>query len=310
MEKKSMKRISVIAFLWILLILTAVMCPKNTPKYHYETRRDLSIYFTNSDSVIEAIRNGLRRRDERITVSYRSHNDNMADINALISELMDCAFSETDDPREGDYIYHQYGGYELQYSYTCKSDLYEYEIVILPNYYTDAEKEEWVSEKISEILGTFSFDENTSDYEKVKAVYDYVYENVDYDKVHKDNESNHLKTTAYSALRYGQAVCQGYSVLMYRLLRESGVDCRIITGDAYNDEGKIFHAWNIVCIDGQYYDLDATWDKQLETHEYFLKSDSNFTDHIRDEKYSTEEFYKNYPMSENDYNGGNYYEKD
>jgi hypothetical protein len=116
MEKESMKRIFVVVLLWILFILTAVICPSDTPKYHYETRRDLSIYFTNSDSVIEAIRNGLRRRDERMIVSYKSHIDNMADINALISELMECAFSETDDPQEGDYIYHQYGGYELQYS--------------------------------------------------------------------------------------------------------------------------------------------------------------------------------------------------
>ncbi len=308
-----MKRRLILGALFILSALSAAaafVTNRDSPKYHYETRQDLSIYFTNTDSVIEAVRNGLRRRDEKITVSYKSHLDNMEDISALISELMECALSETDDPSEGDYIYHQYGGYELNYSYKQSGGLYEYEIVILPVYYTDCTKEEWVNRRINEILSGFSFDENTSDYEKVRAVYDYVYSNVDYDRVHKDNENNHLKATAYSALYYGQAVCQGYSVLMYRLLRESGIDCRVITGNAYNDDGTVFHAWNIVCIDGKYYNLDVTWNKQLGSEEYFLKSDSSFSDHVRDGKYSTAAFYNNYPMWEENFNGGTNHEQE
>ena len=267
-------------------------------KYHYEVRKDLSVYFGNADSVIASVRGALKRRSEKITIEYTSHSNNMDDISAIVREIMEFAVSETDRPDEGDYINCQTGGYSVNYSYTKKDGDYHYEIILTPDYYSTDAQEEEVSEKVPGIIAGFGFDENTSDYEKVRTVCDYVYENVDYDIIHKKNSHYHLKSTAYGALINKHASCQGYAVTVYRLLRESGINCRVITGMAYDDElGSEYHAWNIAEIDGLYYNIDMTWDKQLESDEYFLRCDDDFDSHIRDEKFLTEEFMSEYPMS-------------
>ena len=267
----------------------------------YPMRRDLGIYFTNADAVVETIRAALRDRSRQITVSYRSHADNMDGIGGIVRELMTYALEETDSPEEGDYIFQQYGGYEFTYSYTLQDDLYCYEIVITPQYYTTAEQEAEVTARVQEILREFGFTRRTTDYEKIYAVYSYVTQNVRYDLVHRKHPNHHLRSTAYAALIQGQATCQGYAALVYRLLREAGVMTRIVTGTAGSGADAEAHAWNIVCIGGLYYNLDATWAQQSGTDDYFLRSDANFPAHERDAMYADAAFYAQYPMAETDY---------
>lgn len=285
------------------LLLAGVMLLSgcSAPQYHYEVRRDLSVYFENADSVIQSVRDAFTRRSPKITIEYSSRGDNMEDIPALVNEIVTFAMSETYDPGEGDYLYHQYGGYELGYSRTEQSGgRYSYIITLVPEYYTTAEQEQKVTGRVAEIIRELGVSDKT-DLEKVRAVYDYIYENVSFDRVHAKNEHYHLKTTAYAALFHRTAVCQGYCVLMYRLLRELGVDCRVITGMAVRENSSEYHAWNIVRLGGTYYNMDITWDRQTETHDYFLRSDKAFSaDHIRDEEYAAAEFYEKYPMSETD----------
>ena len=271
------------------------------PGYHYDVRRDLSITFGNADSVIEEIREAFRARCPKITVCYESGSDNMDDIYPLIDELVMFAMSETGDPCMGDYLYHQYGGYRTEYSYEKNGDRFSYTIDIFPEYFTTPNQEKTVDERISEIVAELDVG-GKSEYEKISAVYNYVYENVKYDKVHKKNPHYHLKSTAYGALTNGCACCQGYSVLMYRLLREVDIDARVITGNAVRGNDSGYHAWNIASLDGVYYNIDVTWDSHSGTHDNFLKSDKEFSEtHIRDEQYSTAEFYERYPMSESNY---------
>ena len=79
------------------------------------------------------------------------------------------------------------------------------------------------------------------------------------------------------------------------------MDCRIVTG--FGNGGA--HAWNIVKLNGKYYDLDATWDatrKQAkQNYAFFLCCDAGFGDHQRDAAYLTEEFYARYPMGDKNY---------
>ncbi len=285
-----------------LLLLFCIFLTGCSQNRHYEVRQDLSVYFSNADAVIASVRNSLRKHDKKIIIQYTSHRDNMNDIGSIVRELMHYAVDETENPTEGDYIFHQYGGYEMHYRYQQQNGEYHYEIEIIPDYYTTLEQEQKVSDKIQEVLDSFHFRKSASEYEKIRAVYNYIYQNVEYDNVHKKNEYYHLKSTAYGALIYHRAVCQGYAVLLYRMLRESGIDVRIITGTAQISDGSTeFHAWNIVRIGEQYYNLDVTWDKQMQTEEYFLKSDENFPYHIRDEIYASQDFYQQYPMAQQDY---------
>ena len=300
MEKKAAQkemRVRKKGLLCVLLCAVCLLCGCDAPEYHYEVRRDLSVYFGNADSVIQSVRTALRSHSPGITITYRSDRDNMDDIPALIKETVTFAMSETNDPREGDYIYWQYGGYELEYSYEKSSGGYEYSIYIIPKYYTDIKQEQTVSEMTADILLSLSL-EGRTDREKVRLIYEYVRDNVKYDIIHKKNDHYHLKNTAYAALVNGCAVCQGFSVLMYRLLREAGINARIIAGNAVSDGGSEYHAWNIAEIEGKYYNIDVTWASLTGSDDYYMKGEESFSkDHIRGAEYSQTSFYRSYPMS-------------
>jgi len=88
-----------------------------------------------------------------------------------------------------------------------------------------------------------------NDHEKVKAIHDWVVSKVEYDQ----SLTNY---TAYSALTTGLAVCQGYSLLTYKLMKEAGIPVLIAEGSVNTGE----HAWNMIELDGVWYHLDTTWD--------------------------------------------------
>ena len=63
---------------------------------------------------------------------------------------------------------------------------------------------------------------------------------------------------AYGALINGKAVCEGYTKAFQYLLQKVGIQSFLATGKGNGD----LHAWNIVRIDGKYYNVDLTWDDQ------------------------------------------------
>lgn len=113
-----------------------------------------------------------------------------------------------------------------------------------------------------------------SDYEIVCAVNDYLCDNVYYPEKEPYEPITH---TAYGALKNGCAVCEGYACAAKLILNGCGVECDIEVGNCLNGGG---HAWNLVKIDGKWYQLDVTWDDQskdrsdylLVTDEYMKKS--------------------------------------
>ena len=120
-----------------------------------------------------------------------------------------------------------------------------------------------------------------------------------------------LKYTAYAALMHGTAVCQGYAVLFYRLMRELDVPVRVITGQS----NGVNHAWNIVAINGKYYNMDSTWDSNygsnIEYYQYFMRSPYTFPTHDRNYEYTTGSFHAMYPMSSTDFSLPNgWYQED
>lgn len=82
--------------------------------------------------------------------------------------------------------------------------------------------------------------------------------------------------TAYGAMAKGDAVCQGYALAYKYLLGQASIPCVYISSSAMN------HAWNGVQIDGNWYQVDATWDDPTINregrvrHAYFLLSDETF----------------------------------
>ena len=275
------------------LVFLEPMVPQVSPAAAVE-------YVTEAEAAAQ-IREQLKDRVGTITVYVRSDED---DYQSLFEGLFDRALEHTGSGREGDSLRFQYGGYQGSISYSVDSEGYCYTFTYQVPYYTTAAQEAELDEAVEALLAELDLSAR-SDYEKVCGVYDYICANITYDEVHLNDTAYKLKFTPYAALVDKTAVCQGYALLLYRLLLELGVDTRIVTGIG-NGGG---HAWNILELNGLYYNADATWDATWHqagrAYNYFLRNEENFTeggtDHLRDAEYSTEAFLAAYPMGETDY---------
>ncbi|MBR1862564.1 MAG: hypothetical protein IJ806_00550 [Ruminococcus sp.] len=276
------------------------------PAPRYQVRQDLSIHFNNADAVIDRVRECLKARQELIRITYTSHSSNLEDLDELVRELMEFACCETGAADEGDYLRCQIGGYDAGFTQEERDGLFTYELNIRPIYFTDAEQEEEVSRAVEKVIASLGLPEGAGEEEKIRAVYDCVCSNVSYDWVHRRSENYRLRSAAYGALIYGRATCLGYAVTVYRLLRELGVGCRVVTGDAVDAETgeREYHAWVIIRLDGKWYNADPTWDSRSGTHSFFLKSDEDFGDHIRKTGSPAGYGAEDYPMATESYGKG------
>ena len=252
-------------------------------------------YYTNIDDAAKYVREQMKARSESITVKYQTTGS----YDDLLKEIVNAAMIHTGVSTEGDYLRCQYGGCTIGGSVSTSGDTHYLTITYTMTYYTSAEQEAALTEAINTLVQELDLNRK-SDYEKIKAVYDYITDNVEYDYENLDNDEYKLKYTAYAALMNKTAVCQGFSNLLYRLLLECHVDCRIISGMGHSER----HAWNIVKIGDRYYNVDATWDinyKEDDDYHYFLLNEQSFENHSRDDEYKTESFSASYPMSEDNF---------
>lgn len=257
----------------------------------------------NKESITEALRGAMIGRSYALDIDFTAHTlDDSMPVD-LGEEILRGVFYESEDPKGGDYLKYQYGGCSMEYDTYKDGNEYRYNIRLIPEYYTTADEEEYVDNEISRITDNLGLDKVEDEYSKVKLIRDYICENVTYDTVHKHmSGSGHVQSTAYGCLYYHTALCQGYAVLAYRMLKEQGLDARIITGDLEVNGKTERHAWNIVRIGNEYYNLDITMDDITGSYDYFLKSDESFNvDHRRDADYDNDTFVNLYQMSGRDY---------
>lgn len=247
----------------------------------------------SADEAAVILRKGMENREARIAI--RCPADAITPTDGILDEIAEKALEETGVPTQGDYIRWAYAGWNGSYSLESDDEGLHYVFVYDCKYYTTAAQEAELSEKIDSVLQSLDINDESSDYDVICAVYDYICANVSYDYDNLNDSEYLLKYTAYAAMINKTAVCQGYSALMYRMLQQKNIDCRLIPGSD--------HAWNIVAIDGVYYNADSTWDagRDPKNYAYFLCGDSDFAGHTRYSEYSTEEFYRLYPMAETKY---------
>ena len=105
-----------------------------------------------------------------------------------------------------------------------------------------------IEQVVDSIVSGISKD--SSDYEKIRYVYEYLIRNTWYDLTASDNQN------IYSVFVKKASVCQGYAKATQYLLNRLGVKCTLVAGIVDTGEG---HAWNLVQSDGEYYYVDTTW---------------------------------------------------
>ncbi|MBR2889378.1 MAG: leucine-rich repeat protein, partial [Oscillospiraceae bacterium] len=242
------------------------------------------------DQAVAELRARLVARESSITLTV-THDHALAQEE--LWDMLDEAMTHTGNPKEGDYILANYHGCSYSVSTEYVDGQFLSTCTFSPLWLATAEQEAEVDAAVDALLAELDLWDAT-EYEKIKGAYDWITENVQYDFDNYDDPTYLLKHSTYAALIQRVAVCQGYASLYYRLLLELGVDCRYISGISDNER----HGWNIVRLEGKYYNCDPTWDRDLMGHyRYFLCTEANFGDHERDTRYDTEEFHAQYPMA-------------
>ena len=103
-----------------------------------------------------------------------------------------------------------------------------------------------------------------SDYDKVKAVHDYLIQ---------INKYSYINGGAFNCLYLRSSACNGYASSFFLIMQELGIPCTCEFGSN--------HEWNSVCVDGVWYNIDVTWDDQNHAvvYDYFLKCNNDWAGH-------------------------------
>ena len=116
----------------------------------------------------------------------------------------------------------------------------------------------------------------TDDYNKIKAIHDYIINNTKYDLANNKDSKSYK---AYGPLFNHLAICNGYTDLMAIFLTRLNYDNFKIATTS-NETGKTEgHVWNAVKLNNEWLHLDLTWDDPVPKngsdenylyHKYFL----------------------------------------
>lgn len=164
-----------------------------------------------------------------------------------------------------------------------------------------AEKEK-LDEKVGEILA--GIEQGWSDYDKVLYFHDSIILGCTYDDTADEPYS------AYGCLVDGRAVCEGYAKAMQILCTKAGIKCIPVAGKAYDGGTVQPHLWNKVMIDGEWTNMDLTWDDPVTDagedyirYDYFGITDAECAkDHTADDNK-----FLSYPEAFS--SGANYYRR-
>ncbi|GAA0075750.1 hypothetical protein UT300005_01280 [Clostridium sp. CTA-5] len=131
-----------------------------------------------------------------------------------------------------------------------------------------------IDEKAKKIIAS-----GTTDREKAKKLYSWIGSNItyDYDKANKVLNAQDVKNSgAISAYQEKSGICFDYACLYVAMSRAVGLNVRLITGEAYNGENYVSHAWNEVYLrdENKWIKVDPTF---YNAGNYF---DSNNFDEI------------------------------
>lgn len=137
-----------------------------------------------------------------------------------------------------------------------------------------------VQKIISEIITN-----DMTDYDKIKAVHDYIIKNCSYDSEHEDVDT--IPEASFSiegVILNGTAVCQGYAETFQLFMDLLNITNLFVTGTG----SGVAHAWNMVQINDSWYQVDTTWDdptsesgNQTLRYNYFLINDTQMAlDHV------------------------------
>ncbi|MCM3162593.1 transglutaminase domain-containing protein [Metabacillus litoralis] len=225
---------------------------------NYESTLSTQIETGSTPSLYSAIYNGISSIKPEINVGSFSKDSNVVfeTLNSVLQDHPELFYFSYKGS-----LFWSDGKFEIKYLYPTSTIL---------------SMKSQLEQKANQIISK-TITPGMSEYQKVKAIHDYLVLNTAYDY------DNYLRGSlpedsynVYGALIKGTAVCEGYTEAMIYLLSKLNIETLYVTGTG-NGEA---HAWNKVKIDGAWYNVDATWNdpvpdkKGYVRYDYFLVTDS------------------------------------
>lgn len=254
------------------VMISAVIPPTMYLGWGYASASATQAAVGSISDITGRLTEGMNNRKETITFTYEGKTTN---LKSKVQTALDKAMES--DP----YLNYIIDSYAFSYRGTNRSAKVTMQIKYLENLQQTAYVTKEVKAALKEIITP-----GMNNHEKVRVIHDWVVLNLKYD-------TSYRKYTAYEGLKSGSTVCQGYSLLTYRMLKEAGITNRIIEGTAKPEGGRSqSHAWNLVHLDGRWYHLDTTWDDPSPDQPgivgtgYYLRSDTQIrSDHTWKKSY-------------------------
>ena len=238
--------------------------------------------FTSDEEMLKYVRAEMKARNENIKVmmSGKTTDDEKRYSSMMLKDL----FYPTGDPAEGRYLYL---GLSQNVSWVHAVDG-GVVIEVTPKYRTTAAQEKQLDTAIETVRNFVSKNlmeklKNSSDAEKVSALYDYF---VTYMKSRKlsDSADPASMSSAYSAAITGTANEIGYLQLFIRLLAEFDIPCSDYYTNYDSSNPLSAHYIAAVSVDDTYYLCDPVWDFKIGSdtgsYKFLLKGMSDIDSQI------------------------------
>ncbi len=222
----------------IFLAFLLAGCGKSDSEQYIETKEDL----------VRFVRDGLSHGQEEAVFKTKTLSQ---DVMKNINKGMDGYYGSVKE-------------YKIQSNKLTGTDTVTFFYDLSENYFVEhkmMQDEDWEADKKTEtlieacreVIAKTDLKYKESDYSKERAIHDYLVRHTDYGEPEEDPDEAY---SAYGALVYHKAVCNGYAEAMKLLLDLSGVENKMVVGEAGGEN----HAWNLVHLDKAWYHVDVTWD--------------------------------------------------
>lgn len=231
---------------------------------------DLKI--SNSDYYFKKLTEDQKKIYTAVAIAVKDF-EKMAKVKAYENNIDDIIISDASEAMEAFYADHPEAFYlNLEYEvYTVKSITGKSVEIKLKYLVEDkAQMQEQLNTVKSKVNNIISSIKGTTAVEKELEIHDYLAKNIEYYKYTDINSIPSENHTLYGALIKNKAVCDGISKAFQILCDKVGIENILVSGKI--DE---LHAWNLVKLDDEWYNVDLTSDKSIKNtsnnviHTYF-----------------------------------------
>lgn len=176
---------------------------------------------------------------------------------------------------------HTFWVYPIRRNMTCKGtssiDLFVADQNFFPSMLAENQRVDYYT-SANVVLGLERFQRilqeenlaNVDDFQKVRKIHRVLCDMLTYSNDEAD---------VFRSVIKGNGLCDAYARGFKILCDLTQVECRYIVGKARDGKDKEYesHAWNMVKLDGEYYNVDVTWDDISQNYLYFLVPDAELS---------------------------------